>query len=90
MLNEIKKCSTIILPKKRKIESLIQNKKKILTLKALIPPDIHLYVATPPGHIGSSALEMLSRVEAGGIGYEGQTRAVSTKSAAPETATKIN
>jgi len=33
---------------------------------------------------------MLSRVEAGGIGYEGQTRAVSTKSAAPETATKIN
>ncbi len=50
----------------------------------MIPPDIHLYVATPPGHIGSSALEMLSIAEAGGIGYEGQVRPVSTKSAGPE------
>ena len=50
----------------------------------MIPPDIHLYVATPPGHIGSSALEMLSKAEAGGIGYEGQASFVSAKSAGPE------
>jgi len=44
----------------------------------LIPPDIHLYVATPPGHIGSSAFEILRRVEAGGIGLVGQAKLVST------------
>ena len=54
-----------------------------ITLKALIPPAIQEYVAIPPGHIGSSKVEMLSFAELGGIGYEGQVRLVSIKSGGP-------